>query len=302
MLNPCAKSSVAPGPRLGATASWKSDGCAPSGTSIATSCASLTASAGVCTVSPPSSAALHEALPSRRPTTTSTPESERLSACACPWLPKPSTATFPERSSTCPDFTISAIGVLSVVVAVLVVGTAQPDAPGARELANPVRAKQLFEGVDVFGTRDYLERDRAVGEVDDLRAGDARRGEHVCARAGRSRNRDERELTLDGVVSTELVDAEHVHELVHLLFDLLERVLAAIDTQRKPRDALVLGRTDREALDVVAAAREQLRDAPQRARLVLELHRQSVLARAGSTSGSGASRTSTAAAPAGTIG
>src|SRR3954452_4458490 len=239
-LNPCAKSSVAPGARLGATASRKSAGCAPSGTSIATSCASRTASAGVWTVKPPSSAALQEALPSRRPTTTSTPESKRLSACACPSLPKPSTATFPERSSTFPDFTISAIGVLSVVVAVLVVGPAQSDAPRASELADAVRAEQLFERVDVFGTRDDLERDRPVGEVDDLGAGNARRGEDVRASAGRRRNGDQCELAFDGILGAQLVDAEHVHKLVHLLLDLLERVLAAVDAQRQSRYAFVL--------------------------------------------------------------
>src|SRR5205085_7512010 len=125
---------------------------------MATSCASRTASAGACTVSPASSAAPHEGPPSRTPTATSTPESDRLSACACPWLPKPSTATFPERSSTLPVFTISAIGILSVVVsvAVLVVRAAQPDAPRARELADPVRAEQLFEGVDILWTGDDL--------------------------------------------------------------------------------------------------------------------------------------------------
>ena len=37
--------------------------------------------------SPASSAAAREALPARRPTSTSTPESARLSAWAWPWLP-----------------------------------------------------------------------------------------------------------------------------------------------------------------------------------------------------------------------
>ena len=36
---------------------------------------------------PVASASPHEDEPSRRPTSTSTPESRRLSACACPWLP-----------------------------------------------------------------------------------------------------------------------------------------------------------------------------------------------------------------------
>ena len=93
------------------------------------------------------------------------------------------------------------------MVSVLVVGTAQPDAPGARELVDAVRAEQLFECVDVLGTGDNLERDRAVGEVDDLGARDARRGEDVRARAGRRRNGDERELAFDGVLGAQLAEA-----------------------------------------------------------------------------------------------
>ena len=87
---------------------------------------------------------------------------------------------------------------------------------------------------------------------------------------------DQRELALDRLVRLELADAQDVDELVHLLLDLLERVLLAVDAQRDPRDVVALGRADREALDVVAAAREHARDAHQRARLVLDAGRTSV--------------------------
>jgi hypothetical protein len=60
------------------------------------------------------------------------------------------------------------------------------------------------------------------------------------------------------VISAKLGDAEHVDELVHLLLDLLERVLAAVDAQGQARDVGPFGRADRKALDVVAATREQL--------------------------------------------
>ncbi len=49
--------------------------------------ASADASAGVSTRSPSASALGRLRLPSGRPTRTSTPESRRDSACACPWLP-----------------------------------------------------------------------------------------------------------------------------------------------------------------------------------------------------------------------
>src|SRR5206468_2736784 len=84
--------------------------------------------------------------------------------------------------------------------------------------------------------------------------------------------------------------------------DLLERVLAAVDAERQPRDVGMLGRADGEAVDVVATAREELGDARQRARLVLEADADRVGAHALTTSSSGDSITSTAAAPAGTIG
>ena len=113
---------------------------------------------------------------------------------------------------------------------------------------------------------------------------------------------DQRELALDRLVGAQLGDAQHVDELVHLLLDLLERVLAAVDAQCQPRDVGPLGRPDREALDVVAAAREELRDARERAGLVLEPHGDRVRRHAATTSPPGASITSTAAAPAGIIG
>ena len=63
-----------------------------------------------------------------------------------------------------------------------------------------------------------------------------------------------------------------------------------------------LGGTDREAVDVVAAPREELRDAGERTRVILELDGQRVLHAVTPSSGSGISITSTEAAPAGTIG
>src|SRR5262249_58241370 len=103
----------------------------------------------------------------------------------------------------------------------------------------------------------------------------------------------------------QLDDPQDVHELVHLLLDLLQRVLGAVDAHRHPRDVRALGRPDSKRLDVVAAPREHLRDPHQRARLVLELHRHRVLTHpmilSISESSSGSSMMSTDAAPAGTI-
>ena len=72
---------------------WYMRFCSVSGRSTITTSAACTASAMVRTLSPASSAfgALDE--PSRRPTTTSTPESFRFSACAWPCEPYPRIAT-----------------------------------------------------------------------------------------------------------------------------------------------------------------------------------------------------------------
>ncbi len=67
--------------------------------------ASRTASATGRTLRPAASAFSQLLDPLRRPTRTSTPESLRFRAWACPWEPKPKTATFlprmKPRSASC---------------------------------------------------------------------------------------------------------------------------------------------------------------------------------------------------------
>src|SRR5256885_3240620 len=283
MLNPCAKRRAAPGARFGATSFSKSSGCAPSGTRKATSCAPRTASAKDATVRPASSAAAADGLPSRNPTTTSTPDSCRFSACACPWLPYPSTATFPLSRSALPALMISAMweipfgsdvdgGLRTTCLTIpsRCAGAAEADAAGANELAHTIGPNELFEGLDLVGAADELEGDRIAADVGDLRARDLTERDELGTPVGSNADRDQRELALDGFVGPQLGDAQDVHELVHLLLDLLERVLAAVDAQGQPRDVRPFRRADGEALDVVAAPREELRNARQRAGAVLE--------------------------------
>ena len=115
-------------------------------------------------------------------------------------------------------------------------GAAQADPPGADELAHAVRANELFERLELLGAPDDLERDRVAADVRDARAGDLAERDQLGALVGRRADRDQRELALDRLVGPQLGDAQHVDELVHLLLDLLERVLAAVDAQRQPRD------------------------------------------------------------------
>src|SRR5680860_385552 len=93
MLNPCPKNSASPSTRLGSIASAYSPRWTGSGASTTTRSASSQASYGVTTRNPSASALARLLEPSSSPTRTSTPESRSDNACACPWLPYPSTAT-----------------------------------------------------------------------------------------------------------------------------------------------------------------------------------------------------------------
>ena len=123
-------------------------------------------------------------------------------------------------------------------------------------------------------------------------------------RSGRRRDRDQRELALDRLARLQLADAQDVDELVHLLLDLLERLPVAVDAERDRRHVVPLRRADGQAFDVVPAPGEQLADAYERARLVLDEDRQRVdhADTASVSSRSSYSTMSSAAAPAGIIG
>src|SRR5436190_169657 len=182
---------------------------------------------------------------------------------------------------------------------------AQADAAGADELADPVRANELLERVELLGLADQLEDDAVGPDVRDPGVEDVRERHQLGAPLRRGGDRDQRELALDRIPGLELPHAQDVDELVHLLLDLLERLLVAVDAQRDRGDVCPLRRSDRETLDVETPAREQLADAHERAGLVLDEHAQRVdhATLTGSTgAGSSYSTMSSAAAPAGIIG
>src|SRR5581483_1854645 len=185
--------------------------------------------------------------------------------------------------------------------------TTEADPSGACELAHAVRADELLEGVELLRPADDLERERLAADVRHARVEHLTELDQLRALVRRRADGDERELALHRLVRGELGDAQDVHELVHLLLDLLERVLGAVDAQGEPRDAVALRGADREAHDVVTTPGEHLRHANERARLVLQLDTDGVMRHqpvilSCSNSSSGISITSTDAAPAGTIG
>ena len=87
MLKPCANARIMPGRKYGSMSLWYIAACFSSLMRIMIISATLAASAVVITVSPAASAFFQLLLPSYSATTTSQPESRRLSACACPCEP-----------------------------------------------------------------------------------------------------------------------------------------------------------------------------------------------------------------------
>ena len=92
-------------------------------------------------------------------------------------------------------------------------------------------------------------------------------------------------LTRNSAISRAIVasglhvaDLDHVDELVKLLGHLVDRVDGAVERERDPRDVGILGRADRERVDVEPAAAEQARDPGEHAGLVLDQQREDVLA------------------------
>src|ERR671936_295620 len=220
------------------------------------------------------------------------------------------TATLPESRSTFPSRWIVANGgsfrlaqhELAAPDGRLGGRAAEADASGANEFLDAVWADELLERVDLLRHAGELEDEGIRPEVGDARLEDLAEGHQLAPPGGWSGDLDQRELPLDRVAWNELRDPEHVDELVHLLLDLRERRVVAIDAQRDPRDLGLLGRTDGQALDVEATAREHVRDPGEHARLVLDEDGERVRHCTTASCSPGNSTRSRAAAPAGIIG
>ena len=112
----------------------------------------------------------------------------------------------------------------------------EPDPAGADELLDAVGADELLEGVERLGRADELEDHRLGAEVGDLRAERLGDREELGPALRADRDLDQRELALDRLARLELADPEDVDELVHLLLDLLQRVLLAGSTRSVIRE------------------------------------------------------------------
>ncbi len=144
-------------------------------------------------------------------------------------------------------------------------------ARGSRTAGAARRARRFL------GVADHLERDRLRPDVDDVGAEDGRDLHHAgpgLARLGR--DLDQGELALDPFAPGQVRDLDHVDQLVELLDHLLDLAVVAADDERDPARPLLLGRTDREGLDVEAPAAEEARDPREDAGLVLDQDRERV--------------------------
>src|SRR5712691_1929988 len=180
------------------------------------------------------------------------------------------TAPFPERRSRLPSRWMVAMCLLRFVCLAEDVlppagllsrirGSTEADTAGADELFQPVRAHELLERVDLLGMADDLEDDRVGAEIRDACVEGLGQRYQLSALGRTCGDLEQGELSLDRLARLELAHPEHVDELVHLLLDLLERMLLAVHAERDARHVVARGRTVREALDVEAAPREHAR-------------------------------------------
>ena len=95
--------------------------------------------------------------------------------------------------------------------------------PGFRAAARAPRTRRSPRA-----SRRSRRRSRPA-HVDDADGEDVAQRGQLRAALGRRRDLDERQLALERLAGRELGDAQHVDELVHLLLDLRERVLVAVD-------------------------------------------------------------------------
>src|ERR1700712_645233 len=144
------------------------------------------------------------------------------------------------------------------------------DFPDAVGLEHPTQRRQLVSGAG------GLDGHGVGGDVDDLGPEHLGHLEDLGAHRRVGADLEHHELALDRRRRLQLDDLDDVHQLVELLGDLLEGELVDAHADGHPRDAGLLGRPDGERLDVVAAPREQARDAGQHAGLVLDEDREDV--------------------------
>src|SRR6185312_15600189 len=148
---------------------------------------------------------------------------------------------------------------------------AAPDAgyAGAHGFQDRAAVERVEEGVELLGGAGELDRVGLVGDVEDAAAEDVRGALDLLAVLARGAHLHEHQLALDVLALGQVDHLDHVHQLVQLLGDLLDDLVGAGGDDGHAREGRVLGRRDRQRLDVVPARGEETCHARKSAGLVL---------------------------------
>src|SRR3954454_18867307 len=160
----------------------------------------------------------------------------------------------------------------------LVVTTADRDLSRTDHFDQTVGADHALEGLDLVGRAGHLDRHRPSRDVDDFGPEDLGELDDLGPVLDRGGDLEQRHLPRHRLLRLHVADLEDVDQLVQLLGHLVDRVDGAVERQGDPGDAGVVGRADRERVDVEAAAREEPGDPRQHARFILDQDREDVLA------------------------
>ena len=95
-------------------------------------------------------------------------------------------------------------------------------------------------------------------------------------RPGGAVDLDQHQVALDVILRADVVDADHGHDLLQLLADLLQHAVVADDHEGHPRQLRVLGLADGQAVDVVAPRGQHARDVREHPGHVLHQSREHV--------------------------
>ncbi len=142
----------------------------------------------------------------------------------------------------------------------------------ARHLQHPVGLEHFEQAIELGGAAGELEHQRIGGDVDDAGAEDVGELEDLRPRGGGRGHLDERQLADHVGPLGDVVDTQHVDQLVEVRLDVVRPFIVGIDDDRHARDPRCLGAADRERFDVVGAAAEERGHAREHARLVLDEH------------------------------
>src|SRR5260221_1686459 len=124
------------------------------------------------------------------------------------------------------------------------------DGPGPDELLDPERPNDADDGDDL-GLRAADLDDHGVGpEVEDPAAAQLDHDQQIGPVRLRHADLHERELVLDEWLARDVLDLYDIDEPVQLLRSLLDRDVVAVQADRHPRQARLVGPADAEPIDV----------------------------------------------------